>query len=151
MGRSVSYPSGTICSAYRDVSAFGYDCESDEIDYHLAELDWEDLLEDIVSDAIKQWPSMTDVRSENRWAGREDRILCENELGQIGISEYNGVANIWLRSRKDDYCDYYDDQQKLINLCDSWCNRISEKFEKKFAEMHRIGGFSDGTSLYLRA
>ena len=31
------------------------------------------------------------------WAGREDRILLQNGHVEIGVSEYCGLAAIWMR------------------------------------------------------
>jgi len=157
MGRSVSTPSNTISQAIVDGSYMGYEWDeeeqryNDEFDYDLFDMEWEDFIIDIVDRAKSKWKSFNDVSSQNKWAGREDRVLLENTFAQIGVSQYCGCINIWLRSRKDEYDSYYTDEARIINLCESWCIRIHENFMKEFAEYVKVGNMSNGEGVYAKA
>lgn len=152
MGRSVSYPSNVRAVCFRDVSSFGYVEDEDsgelELDVIQAQDDWEFFVEGIADEAKRRWPSL---QGSDSWLDREDRVLLENDYAYIGVSEYCGLAAIWLVSRGDELrgsC--YGDDVRLANLADNWTNMIAPRFEAAFGELVKIGVFSSGEAVYQR-
>lgn len=139
MGRSVSTPSGAIAVCYRDVSSFGYDIDDegnvlyDNYDWAIAEDSWDWFLDGITTDASNRWGSFY---KSDEWVGREDRAILENTYAYIGVSEYCGLAAVWLLPKYDE------------PLAESWCARIAKNFNKMFGEYAKVGTFSNGESVY---
>jgi len=132
MSRSVSYPNGAVV-AFRDVS--------DMVD----EFDWEWFLEDVKGVAHKAFPSMEET---DKWLDREDHAILENQFAYIGVSEYCGLASVWLVVK--DFDTYYDDEQRLENLSENWVGLVENKFHKLFGELRKVATFSNGESVYER-
>jgi len=157
MGRSVSTPNQTVSQAFVNVCQMGYEWDEesesygDEFDQDLCYMAWEDFKMDIVDRAQARWKSLIDVSKDNKWAGREDLVLLENDFAQIGVSEYCGCANIWLRHKGEDYDCYYLDNLRKANMAENWCNTIHENFMKEFAEYVQVGRFSNGEAVYQQA
>lgn len=128
MGRSVSRPSNAVCVAYTDFDG--------------DEFDWENFEWQFVYNCKQLYPSLEEV--ENTWIGREDRVLLENQHAQIGMSEYMGCVAFWIVPQYDEYYPAHN------GLHEQWCYQIAPKFECTFGTMVRVGGFSDGTSVYRR-
>lgn len=135
MGRSVSAPRGAIVKCYVDVSDM------------TEEFQWDDFIEDITARAQARWSSLTPCAM---WLDSEDLAILENDFCYIGVSEYCGLACIWLVSKEDEYDSYYYEDIRKANLSTRWCEQISLNFEREFGELVRVGGFSDGTSIYER-
>lgn len=137
MGRSVSTPHNCEVVCYRDVS-------------HMTdEWDWDFFKEWIVEDCKSKWKSLYE---SDEWLGREDKVLLENEHCYIGVSEYCGLAAIWLKSKGEDYEDsYYPEEASLANLANHFTKVIGPGFEKMFSEFKKIGTFSNGESVYEKA
>lgn len=155
MGRSVSTPRDVIAVCYRDISDFGYelddDCNvvGDVFDDWLYQDDFENFLYDINYEAKQQWKSFTDC---DKWVGREDHAILENDFAYIGVSVYCGLAAVWLMPKTEELLNtgYADDAAKA-NLADNWCNRIAKNFEKKFGQYVKVGTFSNGEAIYKKA
>jgi hypothetical protein len=154
MGRSVSTPSNCNEVAYKDVSWMGYnfDESNEEYDYStfdsdLAEFEWDDFVFDIKEQIQGTWSSFEEV--ENKWLGREDKVLLENTFAYVGVSNYCGLAAIWLKSKHDELDgSYYCDEQRIANLSDAFCNKIKGKFYKMFSQYRKIATFSNGEAVY---
>lgn len=132
MGRSVSYASGSIVKAYLDVS------------WIEESFQWSDFIWDLRHQAKAQWPSLEDC---SQWLGREDHAILENALCYIGLSEYCGLACLWIVP-KEIHNQYGDNIGDALSV--AWCERIAPKFHSMFGQLRRIGGFSNGTSIYER-
>lgn len=148
MGRSVSYPSDSVVVCYRDVSSFGAVYAEDEngdfdyddivdIDEFEARDDFEFFVEDIRESVKSEWPSFYE---EDGWIDREDRILLANGHAYVGVSEYCGLASIWLVPRESEH----------EELSAAWCASIENKFKKLFGELVKVGSFSNGESVYKK-
>ena len=122
MGRSVSVPTNAHTVCYRDVTTF---------EFHE---DWYEFVDDIRREARQRWPSMTacDV-----WLDREDHAILENTHAYIGVSEYCGIASVWLVSKGE-------------ALADAWCDKICNKFRELFKEYELIAVASNGEALFDR-
>lgn len=155
MGRSVSYASGATAICYKDVSRFGYtpgfDDNGDEIngddeskwtfDEFAGQVDWDNWISELKEDARKAFPSMDDC---DKWIGREDHAILANRYAYIGVSEYCGLASIWLVERGD----LETDQD--IARARHWLGQVKPKFEKLFGDLRRLGTFSNGEGVYER-
>ena len=117
-------------------------------------MDWDDFV-GTISDAIKaKYKSFEDVKNE--WDGRETRIILRNTFAEIGISEYCGCASLSIRVR-DDLGEWYRDKD-ITALGENWVDNawdgILKTLDTKASwlkRLNRIGGFSNGESVYERA
>ena len=144
MGRTVSVPRGVTAVVYNDVSDFGYSADDETREYFdevICEMDWQDYVDSIVDIAKGNWASFSDC---DKWLGREDHAILENAYAYIGVSEYCGLASVWLIA-KDDL-----DSLQERKAAYEWCERISEKFKKLFGELELIGVMSNGEAMYRR-
>lgn len=124
MGRSVSYPSGAFV-AFQDVSEEDSDTWSDYVDN--------------VRDMVREMaPSFY---AESRWIGREDRAILANSFAYVGVSEYCGLAAIWLVVRED---------SDAPTLAESWTRRFAPNFLKTFGQLRLIGRASNGEAFFER-
>jgi hypothetical protein len=134
MARSVSIPSGAQEVAYQDVS----------------EHDWDtfgEFLGNIQDYARELWPSFQPC---DTWLGREDHAILENSLCYLGVSEYGGLASIWLVP-KDYSSSWLSSRDTCIYpLALNWIARIAPKFHEAFGQYRRIATFSNGESVYER-
>ena len=105
MGRSVSRPMDAIVVCYRDVSEI---TESYE---------WDDFIDWVQWVARDAWPS---IRNADKWLGREDHVIAENDHAMIGVSEYCGLASVWLVSKGESYLNTgYSDDVRAANIVQS--------------------------------
>ena len=88
MGRSVSYPTGSVV-AFR---------LRDEGEEEATDWAYECLVDEIIETTKAAFPSFQ--RFEG-WRGRENRILLRNAFADSGISTYCGLAAIWIAERDD--------------------------------------------------
>jgi len=123
MGRSVSYPAGAVAVGYRDVS-------------DMDQWDWTNFEEWIEDTAQECWPSLDHC---DEWLGREDHALLENSHCYIGVSDYCGLAAIWL---------VYKDDGEYPQLAEAWTFQIKDKFEKMYSDFRKIGTFSNGEAIF---
>ena len=133
MGRSVDYLTYAKYITYKDVSEF------DE------EFDWDYFEQDLIERLQLQFPSLED---DEKWDGGETKIILSNSFVEIGISEYCGLASISVRINDGSVYDY---DYNLEGLAERFIVFVGEFIVKNFGDLQRIGGFSDGTSVYERA
>jgi len=153
MGRSVSVASGAFAVVYQNCKDFGYRTEDEEgnkiaepeLDEYLAELDWEDFMENLRADAKALFPSLENC---DKWLDREDHAILENRFAYFGISEYMGLVSIWL-VLKNDLHDYYD-RRDWTGIATKWADQVKPKFEKNFGDLRKVGTFSNGEGVYER-
>jgi len=130
MGRGVSKPTKSLIECYIDVSHIEEDYE------------WSEFKEDIAYRVSEKYPSLSEC---DKWLDNEDHAILENDLVYVGISENNGLVCLWV-APKYEYDEYqYEDNS---GLTDQWAKSISKGFTKAFGDYARLGGFSDGTSVY---
>jgi hypothetical protein len=134
MARSVSIPRGAQEVAYQDVSE--HDGET---------FAW--FLDDLRERARSFWPSF---RSCDTWLEREDHAVLENDLCYLGVSEYCGLASIWLVPKADSHRGSFRGEAYLHPLAVRWIARIAPTFHKAFGHYRKIGTFSNGESVFER-
>ena len=135
MGRSVSYLSGA-----REVCYFEWPHSVDEEDMDVIFEEAEDVIND-----IKYWIQDIHPNFErvDRWADREDHIILEGYGTQIGLSEYCGMATLSIRVDPDT-----DDSQ--VKDIEDWIGENWAAMSVPWNQIKRIGGFSNGESVYGR-
>ena len=128
MGRGVNTVTDAISVVYLQ--------HSSEDDY-----DWKNFCGGIREMIVEKFPSFYRV---DKWDGREEHRILENEHARIVICEYCGLASISLAVREDG--DYYIDK---LPLAEHWCRQIAPKFEALFSDrLRRIATASNGESFY---
>lgn len=132
MGRSVSAPCQAQEIAYQDVSEHDYD-----------EFQW--WLEDISEYAKTLWPSFADA---DKWLSREDHAILENGLCYLGVSEYCGLASIWLVAKEYSNDGYSSFDVNIQPLAENFIRRIAPRFHVAFGQFRKIGTFSNGEAIY---
>ena len=86
MSRTVSVPYNAKIVCYQDVSWME--------DY----VEWEDFLEEIQDRVMMNWPSFNPC---DKWLDREDHAILQNDHCFVGVSEYCGLASIWVTMDPD--------------------------------------------------
>ena len=151
MGRSVSSPRNATTVCYRDISSFGevYDEKNnltEEHDDDQSTFDWECFVEGIQEDGKAQWPSF---ETSDKWVSSVYKSILENNFAYIGVSEYCGVAAVWLLPKTEDLLNTgYEADVKMANLASAWCNRVAGNFESLFAEYRKVATASNGEAFY---
>lgn len=156
MGRSVSRHKYSLEVCYEDISNHGYapefDDNGDEIhgddpdkwvyDEFCHQVDWDCWVEYQQDKAKKLFPSMTEC---DEWLDREDRAIMENDFAYIGVSEYCGLASIWLVFKGDvmDIDNY--------GLGKAWCGKACHGFSQTFGDLVKLGKMSNGEGVYRKA
>lgn len=164
MGRSVMVHPGAEATVYRTISnyhTFCNDCETEVDEYecptcgadmydHDGEVarDEYDMLVDWIREAfIDAFPSMcrVDYWAEGCGAMNELKCVVANELCEVYVSEYCGLASI---SVVPTGCAEYS--RDTTGLARHWCAVNGSRVLDQFNEYKRIGTFSNGESVYQK-
>jgi len=128
MGRSVMTVSDAVMIVYLEHDA--QDCD-----------DWDWFLEDIRNVISQRYKSFVAC---DKWDGREQKRILENDLARVVVCEYCGLVSINLAIREDG--DWYLDR---IALAEHWCNQITKGLAGLFSERLRcIGRASNGEAFF---
>lgn len=137
MGRSVSYPSGSLV-------AFTVLEVEDENDWDF-EYEW--ILDDVVERAMRLFPSL---EPQGGWRGREDRILARNAFADFGISIYCGLVAIWVVERDDGTYRDADSRTARSPRAKHWLAQIAPRFDAEFGDYDCLGHMSNGEGVYRK-
>ena len=136
MSRSVSVPNNAAWSVYI------YPERNGETDHDFGDFaqSWDNFIEDLRNLFIDGFKSLHIC---DRWLGREDRVILENDHAYIGVSEYNGVVSVW--------CVPIDDEK--LSLHENWAGQIERKAQRTISEagyevMVSGGRFSNGEQVF---
>jgi len=137
MSRSVE----TIRDAY--VVYFDYS-EFDDVGY-----DWQDMIDNIVIELLNKYKSF---READKWVSypyRENKIILENELCQISVSEYCSCGAFSIFITKDlyesiiprEFAKWWIEQnvKNIINIIEQYVNPL-----------RKVGAFSNGEAIFER-
>lgn len=164
MGRSVSTPRHAVEVFYLDYS---YEITDEDLDESLEANDatdlcrhdreswrqalesdqFDDLIEDLRFNVFGQFPS---VHPADDWIGDEDHVIAENRLARFGVSEYMGLAAIWVVVHPD----VVDTYGSGIGVGPAlfWIEQAWPKVEAMFPNrLGLMGRFSNGEAVYRRA
>lgn len=135
MGRSVNYLDNAEVVLF-----FPFDCDEQDESY-----EWEDLKLNLQCEIRAKLPSYYEVK--DKWDNRETRIILENSLCIIGISEYCGLVSLSVAPKLNSY---YNDKQ---NLALHHARQIKGTLEKVLHDLglkrlSKIGTFSNGEAVF---
>lgn len=130
MGRSVGYLNNASGVAYIDVR----DMEDS--------FEWDLMVEEIEENLTAKYPSLY---SCDEWEGREEHIFLKNNLINIAMSEYCGLATLSVAPRDDFY--YSEPHEGLANRMADY---VGKYIEETFGEYRKLGTFSNGEGVYER-
>lgn len=134
MSRSVSTHSNAVATVYLTP-----DLES-------TAFAWDDFLDDLRDSVLsRHWPSF---RECDRWEGRENHIIAENDLAEISVSEYGGLVAICLApSGRSNFYTAFNR---------GWAGRIAPSFVRKLNQayahcaLQSQGHASNGEQFFTR-
>ncbi len=132
MARTISTPSEAQETAYQDVSEHDFDS-----------FQW--WLEGEAEYVKSLWPSFRDC---DKWIAREDHAVLENNLCFFGVSEYCGLAALWLVPKEFATDGCFSDNDYVLPLAENFIKRIAPKFHKTFGQYRKIGAFSNGEAIF---
>ena len=137
MGRSVSYPSGSIV-------AFTVLEVEDSYDW---EFEYEWLRDDLRQRAADAFPSLV---AHDGWRGREDRILMRNAYADFGVSIYGSLVAVWIAERDDG--SYWDAEWRTVRSprAQRWLQQIAPRFDALFGAYDCLGHMSNGEGVYRK-
>lgn len=149
MGRSVSTHLYAVKSVFLSLT-FGEQPEEGHEAEGADYCDFDDFLLDLrqVLDGSAGAPGgkgFPTLRECDRWQGREDHVILENERGEVSVSEYCGIVSVCLAPRNSDN-----------PLDQHWCWQAAENFEKllhgAFSKSALVshGPMSNGVGVYSR-
>ena len=126
MGRSVYVPSGAEVVVYIVVGNI-----EDEYEFN-------DLVENLKYEIQADFPSLEEAEG---YFDREGQVILANKLVKVGISEYCGLAAVFVVPEEDN------------NLAYAFANKIEAKFKKAVAGVagpvyKKVGSFSNGEGVY---
>jgi hypothetical protein len=134
MGRSVDYLRDSIKVLYTSIEYSYIDEDGNECEDDMA---WDDLLDNMRYGLMSIIPSLYEANEMDR----ETLIFLENGLIEVGISEYCGVVSISFRGKKDGL------SERFMGLM---YDRIKAKISEFTSLYERVGGFSNGESIYSK-
>ena len=177
MGRGVSYLNNAETVVYEDVSGYGTtkvckcdncedelelyveselggictECncgnyvETEEYDEFIAGETYADTIQYIQDTLTEKFPSLDEA---DEWEGREDHIIVNSGFVNVAVSEYCGLMAISVACAYE--YDFYDDRD-LTGFADRMTSTVGAFVEKTLGTLKKVGGFSDGTSVYETA
>ena len=119
MSRSVATPYNAVKVAYAAFEPFDAD-EDDGYDPYLASEYFEDAVYNLIETARERYPSL---EASSGWIDRENRVVLENALARVTVSEYNGLVAVAVVP-KGDVNSYYTDEVRTANLAGRWCAKL---------------------------
>lgn len=137
MGRSVSYPPGSIVA----FTVLGVE-DSDEWEF---EYEW--LQGDLVERAMRLFPSL---EPHQGWRGREDRILARNAFADFGVSVYGELVAVWIVERDDGPYWDADWRTSRSQRAMRWLAQITPRFDAEFGDYDCLGHMSNGEGVFRK-
>lgn len=134
MGRSVSVPHNAVATAFIHL-----DLED--------EFAWEDFTDDLWHTLRSKYKSL---RPDDRWVGREEKVLLSNDHADVVLAEYCGLVSVSLVPK-----DFpYDDTAHLRTLSEAWCSQVADGFldliNSTFGGLRHIGTACNGEAFFQR-
>jgi hypothetical protein len=133
MGRSVSYLNNAEVILY-----FPFESEFSE--------DWDDMILNLQCEIKAKLPS---YYKADGWDNRETKIILENSLCNIGISEYCGLVSLSVAPKED----FYDRPFNMEKFACHHANQIEKTLRKVLEDLgltslRKVGSFSNGEAIF---
>jgi hypothetical protein len=143
MGRSVIYLDNAEVVLYFPIEN-EYN-EAGEFDEDLSQMIWDDMIDNLTCEIKKRLPSYYEVK--DKWGNRETRIILENSLCSIGISEYCGLVSLSVAPRENESDEWHE------RFAIRHANNIKNTLEKVLSDLglknlHKVGTFSNGEAVF---
>ena len=137
MGRSVM--------TYGDNNIY-LNIDTDEMQCH----DWDYFYENLLDIIQEKYPSLESIIDEDKFYGREGRIIAQNNHSEIIVCSYFNMVSVNICVQDDAY------EYNLENLAQRWCNSVENNIAKLLQKsgynvLNRIGTMSNGVSVYEKA
>lgn len=137
MGRSVSYPSGSVVAfTVLEVE------DSDDWDF---EYEW--LRSELVERAMRLFPPL---EPHDGWRGREDRVLARNAFADFGFSVYGELVAVWIVERDDGTYSDAGWRTARSPRARRWLTQIAPRFDAEFGDYDCLGHMSNGEGVYRK-
>ena len=109
-------------------------------------LNWNDLEDNLKYEIKAKLPS---YYISDKWDNSETKIILENNLCCIGISEYYGLVSLSVAPKNNEYDVWYEQFSKHHAL------QIKKTLEKcidyvSLNRLHKIGTFSNGEAVFKK-
>lgn len=110
------------------------------------QIDYEDFERNLICEIKSKLKSYVET---NKWGNRETKVILENNLCVIGLSEYCGCWSLSVAGGAEDYYIGYNREALALNHA----GQIRKTLEKCLANcgckvMNKVGTFSNGEALY---
>ena len=143
MGRSVSYLNNAVIVLYFPFEG-NESNEAGEYDEFLSQMNWDDMIDSLQCAIKRKLPSYYPT---DKWGGREERIILENSLVSIAISEYCGLCSLSVAPKNNEY-DAWHESFALRHA-----RQIEGTLEKVLCELglknlRKVGTFSNGEAVF---
>ena len=148
MGRSVNYLDNAEVVLYFPIEN-EYN-EEGKFDEFLSQMNWDDMIDNLTYAIKAKLPSYYVVK--DKWGNRETRIILENNLCSIGISEYCSLVSLSVAPRSE--TNYYGSEgQYKENFAIHHANQIEGTLEKVLHDLglknlHKIATASNGEAFF---
>ena len=121
---------------------FAHDIEDD--------VEFSDMMEYIADQISCKYKSFDNVIQEEKWVGDEGRIILENQIIQVAITEYCGLAAVsFIVDPEAEEYNYTALAQRLIPYIETYTAKLLKK--SGYDVLSRIGTFSNGVGVYERS
>lgn len=149
MGRSVDYLNNNEYVIYFTADWINEN-EAGAYDEFLAMDNWEMFKENLISEITFKLKSYNECE---KWDGRETQIFLENNLAEIGISEYCNLYSLSIRAKNHEFYNGYG--QVKEGFAKHHCKQVRQALEKALINagaklLNRIGTFSNGVGVFER-
>ena len=150
MGRSVATLSRADLVLYFDGEFLSGLDEDGEYNAGIATLNWEDFYSELKYAIKKRFKSYDDCE---KWEHNEVSIFLENELAEIGISEYCGCCSLSIRAKDDEF---YSNEQFKEGIAKHHVDQIEKGLVQCLKDagvivLNRLGTMSNGVGVFEKA
>jgi len=109
---------------------------------------WDSDMVNLSSALQRVFPSL---RKADRWLGREDHVVLENNLAAVTVSEYCGLVAVCLVPERRDAHETRDDDPLSVQ----WIISAEARFRRIVAEtfgieLAHVGTFSNGEAVFRK-
>ena len=120
--------------------------DTEEMESH----DWDYFYENLLDVIQEKYPSLESIIDEDKFYGREGRIIARNNHSEIIVCSYYNMLSINI-CVQDDAWDY-----NLQNIAGRWCDSVENNIAKLLKKagynvLNYVGTMSNGVSIYEKA